>query len=256
MLSKKFYAYPGKDKGSLEITDDKIICEECNFLVNRDDEKKEKQAISITVLMHQKKYDDALKLLESFFDNHSEADWYTKGNLLNNLGKNEDALDCYDEALFIDTHYVKSWYRKGAILFEHAFFFQAARCFENVIELERNSKEDGWSNAAGFNLLYCYLLCKKDIESEGKISEEMDYELKSSLYEFVRKKIGELRSYYATNVFVNYSVSPPDALRLPIAVIENNESLIDWMEESFIEVLNKLEPSIVLEARILEKNID
>jgi len=42
--------------------------------------------------------------------------WNNKGITLQNLGKNEEAIRCYDKALEIDPKDVDAWYNKGLSL--------------------------------------------------------------------------------------------------------------------------------------------
>lgn len=128
---KKFYIYPGNEKGSLEITEEKIICEDC-----LPKPMPEEKAQKLVLRSHEEKYEEALEVLESFFNEERAKDWYNKGNLLANLGKLEQALECYNQALFLDTHYAKAWYRKGCLLFEFEEYEDAAQCFTNVVNLD------------------------------------------------------------------------------------------------------------------------
>lgn len=94
----------------MEITDEKIICENC-FLQKYDEDLEKKRAEGLLLLfrnMMEGNYSECLKILGSVFNEGIPGDWYTKGNLFWNLGKLEEALKCYDEALFLDTHYEKA----------------------------------------------------------------------------------------------------------------------------------------------------
>jgi tetratricopeptide (TPR) repeat protein len=137
LLRKKNYVYPGKRKGSFELTDEKIYCEKCINELYPSKEVVSKIAIKIPLKIQQGKFKEALELLEKGYDKNTCDYWYNKGNVLTNLGKIKESLSCYDEAIFIDTHYVKAWYRKGERLFYYHKFKEAIKCFGNVLELEK-----------------------------------------------------------------------------------------------------------------------
>ncbi|MBU1644440.1 MAG: hypothetical protein KKA62_03360 [Nanoarchaeota archaeon] len=153
ILSKKYYIYPGNKKGDLTITEEKISCKNCIFDID-DSEQDIRQ--EVVVLMVGDKFKEALIKLNKVFNKESSSDWYSKGNLLRNLKKNLDALDCYDEALLLDTHYVKCWYRKGWLLKELKEYKKAAQCFSNVIELEKSSLNENSIKVYGDENNYKY----------------------------------------------------------------------------------------------------
>ena len=39
--------------------------------------------------------------------------WYSKGDVLNRLGRYEDAIRCYDKALKLDPQDARAWYNKA-----------------------------------------------------------------------------------------------------------------------------------------------
>jgi tetratricopeptide (TPR) repeat protein len=138
LLKKKYYDYKGKKKGSFEITNEKIYCKKCFESLYSNDEPNIEDVGDMIIKMREGKYKEALKELEKHFDKTKKSDWYNKGNLLRNLKKDKEALECYNEAIFLDTHYIKAWYRKGQTLHENDKFSDAGKCFENVLELEKS----------------------------------------------------------------------------------------------------------------------
>ena len=114
-FGKKCYSYPGNKKDPLKITPEKVECWKCFTREMNKDERPTKITLEITSLMSKGDYKEALKILNGIFDKNLQTDWYSKGNLLQNLNKRGEALKCYDQALKIDTHYTKAWYRKGWI---------------------------------------------------------------------------------------------------------------------------------------------
>ncbi|MFQ5862912.1 MAG: tetratricopeptide repeat protein, partial [Candidatus Brocadiales bacterium] len=41
------------------------------------------------------------------------TEWLNKGVALGQLGRDQEAIKCYDKALEIDPKYAKAWYNKG-----------------------------------------------------------------------------------------------------------------------------------------------
>ncbi|MEE9151384.1 MAG: tetratricopeptide repeat protein, partial [Thermoplasmata archaeon] len=62
------------------------------------------------------RHDDALdcfdKILETYPDNHYALEG--KGAMLEMLGRNEEALQCYKEAIDLNSNNVSVWYRPGS----------------------------------------------------------------------------------------------------------------------------------------------
>ncbi|MGH2612183.1 MAG: tetratricopeptide repeat protein [Rhabdochlamydiaceae bacterium] len=119
-----------------------------------------KYATALNQLWEQKKYDEGLKLVESVFNKNNPSDWYNKGNLLWNLSRIDEAIECYNEAISLDKHYVKAWYRKGSILFtQQQRYLESTICFEKIIDLEQKNdfKNDKWSGASAFSCMIAYI---------------------------------------------------------------------------------------------------
>lgn len=152
-----YYDYRAKKKGSFEISEGKILCNNCFFRQHKSKKitDKEKTDTSIKVILamqtkKEKELKDALAKLDKIFDKDEAGDWYSKGNILTNLKRYDDALKCFDEAIFLDTHYVKAWYRKGNMLFGFKKFDDAINCYNNVIGLDSKNKDEkrSWYKAA------------------------------------------------------------------------------------------------------------
>jgi tetratricopeptide (TPR) repeat protein len=56
--------------------------------------------------------------------------WYTKGTALGNLGKYEQAIECFDKAIKINPNEPKIWYTKGIALGNLGKYEQAIECFD------------------------------------------------------------------------------------------------------------------------------
>jgi len=72
--------------------------------------------------------------------NENAVGWYDKGNTLAVLGRFEDAIKCYDEAIRIEPSYAASWYSKGIALSELGIFEEAVRCYDEVIRIDPSFK--------------------------------------------------------------------------------------------------------------------
>lgn len=153
---KAFYDYPGKKKGSLEITQEEVLCSDCWSKVHQmsdTDPKKSADIILAMQLKDPKKLKAALKELDSTGSETDQTYYYTRANVLANMGQHEEALENYDDAILLDTHYIKAWYRKGWMLLGLAtkaqlktqkslsMLHDSLECFENVITLESWMKD-------------------------------------------------------------------------------------------------------------------
>ena len=63
------------------------------------------------------------------------AQWSNKGMSLNNLGRHQDALACYDRAIEINPRYAEAWYNKGVELGNLGRYPEALACFERAHRL-------------------------------------------------------------------------------------------------------------------------
>lgn len=245
--SKKYYIYPAKSKGSLEITQAKIICKDCISKYLLDESGLDKRS-NIPILIAQNNFKEALKVLESVFDKRSASDWYGKGNILLNLENAEEALECYDEALFLDTHYIKAWYRKGHVLLSMNKYMDSAKCFENVIELEGGGntgrKLTGWGFPALFCCMMAWISANNELVKKGKSSKE--------LYETTGTWVRKCHSLL-TRPLPIYEDERGNLKYVTLASPELNETqFVDYCFANFHKIVDAIEPSVVLEIRPLE----
>ena len=138
IFKKKYYEYPGNKKGSFEITEHKTYCKKCFDELFHSSNENTEDTGKLIILMHEEKFKEALQDINKNFNKRYKCDWYNKGNIYYNLKKDQEAIKCYDEAIYLDTHYIKAWYKKGMALFELDEFDKATKCFTNVLELEKN----------------------------------------------------------------------------------------------------------------------
>jgi len=64
-----------------------------------------------------------------------EVAWNNKGNALSRLGKNDWALQCYEQALALDPSYRTAWVNKGYVLAKLGRFDEAAGCADRALQL-------------------------------------------------------------------------------------------------------------------------
>jgi tetratricopeptide (TPR) repeat protein len=248
-LNKKYYIYPAERKGSLEITQATIICKDCisKYVSGRDKSDLDKMQ-NIVILIAKNDFKEALRVLESVFDKRSESDWYSKGNILQNLGKEEEALKCYDEALFLDTHYIKAWYRKGHLLFHMMKFMDSAKCFENVVDLEGGGdtgrKLTGWGFPALFCCMMAWISANNEFVRVGKPSEEV--------YETTGMWVDKCHSLL-TRPLPIYEDDNGNLKYVTLASPELNETqFVDYCFANFHKILDSIEPNVLAEFKSLE----
>jgi len=246
-LSKKYYIYPGKMKGSLEITQAKIICKDCISEYFRPP-RSDKTIMRLLTLFNEKNFKKALEVLESFFDKKCEGDWYSKGNILLNLEKTKEALECYDEALFLDTHYIKAWYRKGHVLLSMGKYMDSAKCFENVVELEGGGKTGrrltGWGSPALFCCMIAWICANNELASKGKPSKEV--------YETTGMWVGKCHSLL-TRPLPIYEDEHGNLKYVTLASPELNETqFVDYCFANSHKILEAIEPGTLVELKSLE----
>jgi tetratricopeptide (TPR) repeat protein len=71
--------------------------------------------------------------------------WYNKGVVLGNLGRSQEAIECYDKAIQIDPNYADAWYNKGVILGSLARNLEAIECYDKTIQINP-SDANAWYN--------------------------------------------------------------------------------------------------------------
>jgi len=247
--SKKYYIYPAKKKGSLEVTQAKIICRDCisKYLSSSDRSDLDKRS-NIAILIAKENFKEAIKELESVFNKKSASDWYSKGNMLFNLGKSEEALECYDEALSLDTHYIKAWYRKGHVLLSMNKYMDSAKCFENVVELESGGNTGRGLTGWGFPALFCcmvaWICANNELVNKGKSSKEV--------YETTGMWVDKCRSLL-TRPLPIYENDNGNLEYVALVSPELNETqFVDYCFANFHKILDAIEPQVVAEFKSLE----
>ncbi|RIE15397.1 tetratricopeptide repeat protein, partial [Candidatus Cryosericum septentrionale] len=62
--------------------------------------------------------------------------WYAKGFSLHSLGRDEEAILCYDKALELDPCNVNAWYNKSVCLAGLGRSEESFLCFKKALELD------------------------------------------------------------------------------------------------------------------------
>lgn len=105
--------------------------------------KKELLMAKIELLMQAKRYDDALRNLNSYenqFGADQKSDLY-KGQMLQKNGKNEEALEYLDKSLLEEDTLV-GFNSKGDALFELKRYKEALKCYKNCLHYESKIEDD------------------------------------------------------------------------------------------------------------------
>ena len=76
-------------------------------------------------------YDEALRI-----DPKEAGAFSEKGAALQALGRHQEAINCYDEALRIDPNSANAWRQKGAVLNQLEKHQEALTCFDKVLMIE------------------------------------------------------------------------------------------------------------------------
>jgi len=172
--------HPGISKGSYELTGPKPICESC--LNQMDDSDHTQELAELTICMTENKTDRAIQIVKSIFNKNNESHWYNLGNLYNQKGMIPEALECFDNALFLNTVYVKVWYRKGTILMDQQNFIDSSKCFKNILILDPTNK-NGWYPASAFCTLLCSVIIHNTSVQRGEGGERTNQEVQKWLAE-------------------------------------------------------------------------
>ncbi len=74
-------------------------------------------------------------------DMAAAVSWYNKGFGLAGMGRHEEAVRCFDEALDLDPRSVAAWHNKGKSLCALGRYGEAIRCFNEALVLDRGNAE-------------------------------------------------------------------------------------------------------------------
>ncbi|MGD2072199.1 MAG: tetratricopeptide repeat protein, partial [Candidatus Thorarchaeota archaeon] len=82
--------------------------------------------------------------------------WSNKGLALDNLGKYEEAISCYDEAIKIDPQYALAWSNKGLALDNLGKYEEAISCYDEAIKIDPQYAQAYFNLGLTFLDLYQY----------------------------------------------------------------------------------------------------
>jgi tetratricopeptide (TPR) repeat protein len=93
------------------------------------------------------KYEEAIESYDQALDmdpNYA-IPWYNKGSVLDYLGKPEEAIESFDQALDIDPNYADAWNNKGIALGELGNYEEAIESFDQALDIDPNYS-NAWYN--------------------------------------------------------------------------------------------------------------
>ena len=225
ILSRSFI-YPGKTIGSFEITKGKPICNTCISKMKEDASTHGETSLKMIRCIEQEHYAEYLRIIEDNFNAGNPSHWYNKGNALRYLQRFDEALDCFDKALFLDTHYIKAWYRKGQTFFYRGNFRDALISFGNVVQLDKKYLS-GWGIAAKFYIMMALHREYSLLVKENEMTREFE--------NYEREWVDHL--YF----LLHDELTLPDGGKIIPEEI-TPEEFLDYCAEYFEEILDILEP--------------
>jgi tetratricopeptide (TPR) repeat protein len=107
----------------------------------------ENQITRAVSLIESELYGEAVSLLRNFLEKSPESieGWYNLGIALSRSGKEEEAIEAYDEALAIDNWIFDIWFNKATVLYNIADFEGAKECYEEALRINPEDAE-AWNN--------------------------------------------------------------------------------------------------------------
>jgi len=93
------------------------------------------------------RYDEAIDCYDEALDiNPRYADaWNNKGAALGNLGRYDEELACYDEVLDVNPRFAGAWYNKGIALGNLGHTDEALTCYDKALDINPRCAE-AWNN--------------------------------------------------------------------------------------------------------------
>jgi tetratricopeptide (TPR) repeat protein len=139
--------------------------------------------------------DDVQQLVEEAIKKDSErklndaVEWHNKGLSLNNLGRHNEAITCYDKALEINPNYINAWGNKGNSLCYLKRYDEGITCYDKALEIDPNNA-DAWYNKG--NSLYYLKRYDEAIEAFDRAIQTNPNFVKAWLNKgFSLKKLGK-----------------------------------------------------------------
>jgi tetratricopeptide (TPR) repeat protein len=95
-------------------------------------------------LMKQDKFDEAIEAYDEaiWIDPNYANAWNNKGNILYLQSKFDEAIKAYDESIRLDSNFFAPWCGKGQLLYDQGKFDEAIRLYPNFVVAWNNK---GWA---------------------------------------------------------------------------------------------------------------
>jgi len=68
----------------------------------------------------------------------TDLDWYDKGNALRVIGRHDEAINCYEQALALDSRFADAWGNMGVSYGGKGDHQKALECFDRALEITPN----------------------------------------------------------------------------------------------------------------------
>ena len=137
---------------------------------------KEKYFEDVSQLFQKNNYEDALSLLDKYFDKENARDWHIKAKILEKLENHKQAIACYSKTIQLDSQYYDAWFKLGLDYFRKGDFKSAADAFSRTSIAENPITTTKWNATAEFYYmmsLYMQYLDSHDRQLRQIISEEI-----------------------------------------------------------------------------------
>jgi tetratricopeptide (TPR) repeat protein len=110
---------------------------------------------------------------------HESTDvWYNKGSALINLGKYEEAIECFNRAIRIDANHADAWSNKGIALRNLGKYNEAIDSYNKAIEIDHNNANAWYHKGNALRILGKY---NEAIDSYNK-AIEIDHNNANAMY--------------------------------------------------------------------------
>jgi len=89
-------------------------------------------------LFDQNKYDEAIECFDKalYINPKNDSAWHMKGYALFDQKKYDEAIECFDKALDINPQNDKAWYIKGYALYQQDKYDEAIKCFDKALDIK------------------------------------------------------------------------------------------------------------------------
>ncbi|WP_406670085.1 tetratricopeptide repeat protein [Methanolobus sp. ZRKC4] len=103
--------------------------------------------------------------------------WNNKGIALSFLGRDEEALECFRNSVFLNKNDADVWYNMGVALFHLGRFEEAIKCYNRILSIDPRN-DNAWINMGDVleymgnhsEAINCYSKVHKEIELDNKFA--------------------------------------------------------------------------------------